>query len=41
VQAVADEGARDGARRAAGHVIDDRLKAEVARLRKRLDELSA
>jgi len=41
VQAAVDEEARDGARRAAEHVIDDRRKDEVASLRKRLDELSA
>jgi transcriptional regulator with XRE-family HTH domain len=41
VQAAADEAAGDGARRAAEHVIEERRKAEVARLRKRLDELSA
>jgi hypothetical protein len=39
VQAAADEEARDGARRAAEHVIEDRRKAEVASLRKRLNEL--
>jgi transcriptional regulator with XRE-family HTH domain len=41
VQAAADEGARESARLAAEHVIEDRRKAEVASLRKRLDELSA
>jgi len=41
VQAAAGEGARAGARQAAEHVIEDRRKAEVASLRKRLDELSA
>ncbi len=39
VQAAADEGARDGARRAAEHVLEERRKAEIASLRKRLDEL--
>lgn len=41
VQAAADEGAREGAHRAAEHIIEDRRKAEVARLRKRLNELNA
>ena len=41
IQAAADEGARQSARQAAEHVIEDRRKAEVASLRKRLDELSA
>ena len=40
VQTAADEGAREGARQAAERVIEDRRKAEVARLRKRLQELS-
>src|SRR5437870_2588630 len=40
VQTAADEGAREGARQAAERVIEDRRKAEVASLRKRLQELS-
>src|SRR3989441_2783417 len=40
-QAAADETARDGAPHAAGHVLEQRRKAEVARLRKRLHELGA
>jgi len=40
VQAAADEGARENARQAAEQVIEDRRKAEVASLHKRLDELS-
>jgi transcriptional regulator with XRE-family HTH domain len=39
VQAGADEGAREGAHRAAERVIDDRRQAEVAALRSRLKEL--
>jgi len=41
VQTAADEGARVSARQAAEQVIEDRRKAEVASLRKRLKELSA
>jgi transcriptional regulator with XRE-family HTH domain len=40
VRAAADEGARESARQAAEQVIEDRREAEVASLRKRLDELS-
>jgi transcriptional regulator with XRE-family HTH domain len=39
VQAAADDGARDAARRAAEQVVEQRRKAEVAKLRKRLNEL--
>src|SRR6266446_3644797 len=39
VQAAADDGARDAARRAAEQLIEQRRKAEVAKLRKRLNEL--
>jgi transcriptional regulator with XRE-family HTH domain len=41
LQAAADDGARESARQAAERIIEDRRKAEVANLRKRLDELSA
>ena len=40
VQAEAGRGAREGAHRAAEKILEDRRKAEVARLRKRLDELA-
>ncbi len=39
VQAAADDGARDAARRAAEPLVEQRRKAEVAKLRKRLNEL--
>jgi transcriptional regulator with XRE-family HTH domain len=39
VQAAADEGARTAARQAAEEVMEQRRKAEVAKLRKRIDEL--
>jgi len=39
VQAAADDGAREAARRAADQVIEARRKAEVAKLKKRIDEL--
>lgn len=39
VQAAADEGARAAARRAAEEVLEERREAEVAKLRKRIDEL--
>jgi len=39
VQAAADDGAPDAARRAAEQLIEQRRKAEVAKLRKRLNEL--
>ncbi len=39
VQAAADDGARDAALRAAEQVIEQRRKAEVAKLRKRLIDL--
>jgi transcriptional regulator with XRE-family HTH domain len=41
VRAAADEGARESARRAALQVIDERRKAEVNQLRKRLKQLGA
>ena len=41
VQTAADQGARESARQAAEQVIEDRRKAEVASLCKRLEELSA
>jgi len=40
VQAEAGRGAREGAHRAAEGILEERRKAEVARLRKRLDELA-
>jgi len=40
IQAAAERAARDGAQRAAEETLEDRRKAEVARLRKRLDELA-
>ena len=40
IQAAAGRGAREGAHRAAEGILEDRRKAEVARLRKRLDELA-
>jgi len=40
IEAEAGRGAREGAHRAAEDVLEDRRKAEVARLRKRLDELA-
>ena len=40
IEAEAGRGAHEGARRAAEEVLEDRRKAEVARLRKRLDELA-
>jgi len=39
VQAAADDGARDAARRAAEPLVEQRRNAEVAKLRKRLNEL--
>jgi transcriptional regulator with XRE-family HTH domain len=39
IQAAAESAARQGAQRAAEETIEERRKAEVARLRKRLDEL--
>jgi transcriptional regulator with XRE-family HTH domain len=39
VQAAADDGAREGARRAAEEVTEARRKAEVAKLKRRIDEL--
>src|SRR3989442_11057538 len=38
IQAAAERAAREGAQRAAEETLEDRRKAEVARLRKRLDE---
>ncbi len=40
IQAAADRAAREGAQRAAEETLEDRRKGEVARLRKRLDELA-
>jgi hypothetical protein len=40
IEAEAGRGAREGAHRAAQEVLEDRRKAEVVRLRKRLDELA-
>ncbi len=40
IEAEAGRGARQGAQRAAGEVLEERREAEVARLRKRLDELA-
>jgi transcriptional regulator with XRE-family HTH domain len=40
IQAAADRAAREGARLAAEETLDERRKAEVARLRQRLDELA-
>ena len=39
VQEASDQGSREAARRAAEQVIEERRKAEVAKLRKRIDEL--
>ena len=39
VQAAADDGALEGARRAAEEVTEARRKAEVAKLKRRIDEL--
>lgn len=39
VQAAADDGAREAARRAAEEVTEARRKAEVAKLKRRIDEL--
>jgi len=39
IQAAADRAAREGSRRAAEETLEARRKAEVERLRKRLDEL--
>jgi transcriptional regulator with XRE-family HTH domain len=40
IEAEAGRGAREGAQRAAEEVVEERREAEVARLRKRLDELA-
>ncbi len=40
IEAEAGRGAREGAQRAAEEVVEKRREAEVARLRKRLDELA-
>jgi len=40
IEAEAGRGARKGAQRAAAEVVEERREAEVARLRKRLDELA-
>ena len=40
IEAEAGRGAREGAQRAAEEVLEERREAEVARLRKRLDELA-
>jgi transcriptional regulator with XRE-family HTH domain len=40
IEAKAGRGAREGAQRAAEEVVEERREAEVARLRKRLDELA-
>ena len=40
IEAEAGRGARKGAQRAAEEVVEERREAEVARLRKRLDELA-
>ena len=40
IQAAAERAAREGAERAAAETLEDRRKAEVVRLRKRLDELA-
>lgn len=39
VQEAADDGAREAARRATEEVVEERRKAEVAKLRERIDEL--
>ena len=39
IQTAADDGARDAARRAADKVLEERRQAEVAKLKKRIDEL--
>jgi transcriptional regulator with XRE-family HTH domain len=39
IQAAAEAGAREGARKAAEEVLDERRAGEVARLRKRLNDL--
>jgi transcriptional regulator with XRE-family HTH domain len=39
VQEASDQGSREAARRAAEQVIEERRKAEVAKLKKRIDEL--
>jgi transcriptional regulator with XRE-family HTH domain len=39
VQTAADDGARDAARKAAHKVMEQRRQTEVAKLRKRIDEL--
>jgi len=39
IQTAADDGARDAARKAADKVLEVRRQAEVAKLRKRIDEL--
>jgi transcriptional regulator with XRE-family HTH domain len=39
VQSAADDGARDAARQAGEEVLEERRKAEVAKLRKRIEEL--
>jgi transcriptional regulator with XRE-family HTH domain len=39
VQEATDDGAREAARRAAEEVVEERRKAEVAKLRERIDEL--
>jgi transcriptional regulator with XRE-family HTH domain len=41
VRSAADEGARENARRAAAQVLEERRKAEVSKLRKRLKQLGA
>jgi transcriptional regulator with XRE-family HTH domain len=39
IQTAADDGARDAARKAADKVLEERRQAEVAKLKKRIDEL--
>jgi len=39
IQTAADDGARDAARRAADKVLEERRQTEVAKLKKRIDEL--
>lgn len=39
VEEATDDGAREAARRAAEEVVEERRKAEVAKLRERIDEL--
>jgi transcriptional regulator with XRE-family HTH domain len=39
VQDAADDGAREAARRSTEEVVEERRKAELAKLRKRIDEL--